>query len=291
MASILYPPEREKARPAFPREQGRKAMQRDKLTEIMENKRREVALRERPVSHAELSRLAEIRRRGPSFREALAHPGHLSVIAEIKRRSPSAGAIRELPDASEQARLYYNAGADAMSVLTDEKYFGGTIRDLWAVTDLLGERDDARPVIRKDFFVHPVQVVEAAEAGARAILIIVRALTDDEAARLRDAAGEAGLDSLFEIHSEPELERALRLDAKIVGVNNRDLARFVTDLAYTEQLLPQVPSGIVKVSESGIATGEDALRVRAAGADAVLVGESLMRSENVERLMRELQVP
>ncbi|HNX05634.1 MAG TPA: indole-3-glycerol phosphate synthase TrpC, partial [Opitutales bacterium] len=189
-------------------------MEKDKLTEIMEHKRREVAQRERRVSHAELSRLGDIRRNGPSFRDALANPAHLSVIAEIKRRSPSAGAIKELPDASEQARLYYNAGADAMSVLTDEKFFGGTIRDLWAVTDLLGSRDDARPVIRKDFFVHPVQVVEAAEAGARAILIIVRALSDDEALRLRDAAGEAGLDSLFEIHSEPELERALNLDAR-----------------------------------------------------------------------------
>jgi len=261
----------------------------DKLAEIMEHKRREVAPRERPVSHKELSRLAEMTRHGPTFREALANPKHLSVIAEIKRRSPSAGTIRELPDASEQARLYYNAGADAMSVLTDEKFFGGTIRDLWAVTDLIGGRDDAPPVIRKDFFVHPVQVVEAAEAGARAILIIVRALSFDEAARLRDAATEAGLDSLFEIHSEPELETALKLNATIVGVNNRDLSRFVTDLAYSEKLLPMVPSGIVKVSESGIHSGIDAARARAAGADAVLVGESLMKSANVEALMAEIQ--
>ena len=264
-------------------------MDRDKLTEIMENKRREVALRVRPVSDTELSRLGEINRKGASFFDALANPAHLSVIAEIKRKSPSAGQIKELPEASEQARRYYNAGTDAISVLTDEKYFGGTIRDLWDVTDLLNNRDDAPPVIRKDFFVHPIQVVEAAEAGARAILIIVRAITDDEAKTLRHAANLAGLDCLYEIHSEPELERALKLRAKIIGVNNRDLSRFVTDLAYSEKLLPLVPHGIVRVSESGIHTVADAARARAAGADAVLVGESLMKAEEPEKLLAAFQ--
>jgi indole-3-glycerol phosphate synthase len=264
-------------------------MDRDKLTEIMENKRCEVAQRVRPVGDSELARLGEMRRTGPSFYDALKNPAHLSVIAEIKRKSPSAGEIKALPDASEQARRYYNAGTDAISVLTDEKYFGGSIRDLWDVTDLLGGRDDAPPVIRKDFFVHPVQVAEAAEAGARAILIIVRAISDEEAKALRRAADIAGLDSLYEIHSESDLERALAMKARIVGVNNRDLTRFVTDLAYSEKLLPLVPKGIVKVSESGIHTPEDAARARAAGADAVLVGESLMRSEDPERLLAAFQ--
>jgi indole-3-glycerol phosphate synthase len=263
-------------------------MQRDILAEIMENKRREVALRERKVTSAELANLARMRRSGQSFRKALKNPAHLSVIAEIKRKSPSAGAIKALPEASEQARLYYNAGTDAISVLTDEKYFGGSIRDLWEVADLIAGRDDAPPIIRKDFFVHPVQVVEAAEAGARAILIIVRALSDDDAARLRDTAEAAGLDSLFEIHSEPELERALKLDAKIIGVNNRDLGRFVTDLAYTEKLVPLVPADIVKVSESGIFGIAEAARARAAGADAILVGEALMKAESPEKLIEEL---
>ncbi len=261
----------------------------DKLTEIMDWKRRELAPRLRPVSDRELARLADMRRKGPSFEDALRNRAHLSVIAEIKRRSPSAGQIRELPDASEQARLYYNAGADAISVLTDEKFFGGTIRDLWEVNDLLGNRDDAPPTIRKDFFIHPVQVVEAAEAGARAILIIVRALKDEEMRILRDSAHAAGLDCLFEIHSEPELERALEMDARIIGVNNRDLARFVTDLAFTERLLPMVPEGIVKVSESGIFGYEQARRAREAGADAVLVGEALMKAADIDALVRELQ--
>lgn len=261
----------------------------DKLTEIMQNKRAEVAARVRPVSNAELARLADIHRNGPSFEEALRNPAHLSVISEIKRRSPSAGQIRDLPEASEQARVYYNAGTDAISVLTDEKFFGGTIRDLWEVADLLGNRDDAPPMIRKDFFVHPVQVVEAAEAGARAILIIVRAISGDEAERLRDAAHAAGLDCLFEVHSESEVETALRLGARIIGVNNRDLTRFVTDLSYSEKLLPLIPDGIVKVSESGIHCPEDATRVRAAGADAVLVGEALMKAEDPEKLLQAIQ--
>ncbi|MBN1404290.1 MAG: indole-3-glycerol-phosphate synthase [Opitutales bacterium] len=261
----------------------------DKLTEIMEWKRHEVASRVRPVTDRELARLSEMSRKGLSFEDALRNPAHLSVIAEIKRRSPSAGEIKALPDATEQARLYYNAGADAMSVLTDEKFFGGTIRDLWDVNDLLGNRDDAPPTIRKDFFVHPVQVVEAAEAGARAILIIVRALKDEEMRILRDSAHAAGLDCLFEIHSEPELERALKMDARIIGVNNRDLARFVTDLSYSEKLLPLVPQGIVKVSESGIFGYEEARRAREAGADAILVGEALMKTPDVDALMQELQ--
>jgi indole-3-glycerol phosphate synthase len=261
----------------------------DKLQEIMAWKRREVEPRIRRVSDRELERLATLKRNGLSFAEALARPERLSVIAEIKRRSPSAGVIRELPDASEQARLYYNAGADAISVLTDEKYFGGNIRDLWAVNDLLGGRSDAPPTIRKDFFFHPIQVVEAAEAGAGAILIIVRALNDDEMATLYDVATSIGLDALFEIHNEEELERALEADAAIIGVNNRDLGRFVTDLEYSERLIPMIPDSIIRVSESGIHNGEDAARVRAVGADAVLVGEALMRHKDPEQLMEELR--
>lgn len=264
-------------------------MQMDKLQEIMAWKRREVEPRTRRVTDRELERLAAMRRVGPTFEEALARPGRLSVIAEIKRRSPSAGLIRDLPDAAEQARIYYNAGADAISVLTDEKYFGGSIRDLWDVNDLLGNRADGPPTLRKDFFFHPVQVVEAAEAGARAILIIVRALIDDEARVLYEIADAAGLDTLFEIHSERELDRALDLDARIIGVNNRDLGRFITDLAFSEELIPLMPDNVVKVSESGIHNVEDAARARAAGADAVLVGEALMRHEDPERLIADMQ--
>ena len=133
---------------------------------------------------------------------------------------------------------------------------------------------------------HPIQVVEAAEGGARCILIIVRTLTDDEIKALREAADLAGLDAIYEIHEEQELERALRFDPKIIGVNNRDLKRFTTDLAISEQLIPQIPEGIVKISESGIFDDEDAQRAKDCGADAILVGEALMRSEDVEALVR-----
>jgi len=257
----------------------------DKLSEIMAAKRRDLAPRLRPVRETELARFGALKRPGMSFAKALQRDEGLAVISEIKRRSPSAGAIAETIIAPEQARKYYNAGADAISVLTDESYFGGSIRDLWDVNDLLGHRSDAPPTLRKDFFIHPLQVLEAAEAGARAILIIVRALPDDEIKALREAAGLAGLDALFEVHSLPELERAVAHEARIIGVNNRDLARFVTDLSFSEEIIPEMPADSIAVSESGIWTPEDAARVYEAGADAILVGEALMKMEKPEQFI------
>lgn len=261
----------------------------DKLTEIMAWKRREIESRIRPVRERELTRLSEMARYGKGFYQALAEADHLAVIAEIKRASPSAGAIAAQADAVEQARKYTNAGVDAMSVLTDEKYFSGHLKDLWSVVEFLEEHGRTTPCLRKDFMVHPVQVVEAAEAGARAILIIVRALDDDDIARLHDAARLAGLDALFEIHSEAELERALNHEASLVGINNRNLATFETDLAFSETLIPQLPKSVLAISESGIRTADDAARVRAAGARAVLVGEALMRESDPEPLVQAIQ--
>jgi len=259
----------------------------DKLAEIMAAKRHALRDQIRPVRDRELEHLARMRSQGGSFREALARGDRLSVIAEIKRRSPSAGEIADAGlDAVEQARKYINAEADCLSILTDKDYFGGSLQDLWDIIEFLECHGRKTPCLRKDFMVHPVQVVEAAEAGARCILIIVRALEDDEIKALRDAAGIAGLDTLFEIHEERELERALRFAPKILGVNNRDLKRFKTDLAISEFLIPQIPDGIVKVSESGIFEPEDAARARACGADAILVGEALMRAEDPEELIQ-----
>ena len=262
----------------------------DKLTEIMAHKRREVAALVRPVSDRELVRLDETLPRPPSFSAALRRgDGRLAVIAEIKRRSPSAGAIRQNADASAQAAVYRAAGADALSVLTDEKYFGGSLADLRGVTDDFRRAPPALPCLRKDFFVHPVQVLQAREAGASAILIIVRALADDEIKALRDAAAAAGIDALFEVHDEAELARAAGHGAKIVGVNNRDLAVFKTDLALSERLIPRLPSGVTAVSESGIFTGADAARARRAGAHAVLVGEALMKAADPGRLIADFR--
>ncbi|MGA1205099.1 MAG: indole-3-glycerol phosphate synthase TrpC [Opitutales bacterium] len=259
----------------------------DKLQEIMAWKRQEVAARIRPVRDAELAHLCpwEHPRR---FERALRRQEGLALISEIKRKSPSAGSIAEGRDSTEQARLYYNAGTDAISVLTDEKYFGGSIRDLWDVNDLLGNRADAPPTLRKDFFVDRIQVLEAAEAGASCILIIVRALSDAEMGSLYEAANLAGLDSIFEVHEEKEVDRALACGARIVGVNNRDLTRFVTDLGISEKIIPQLPEHCVAISESGIHSVEDAQRAFACGSDAVLVGEALMKMRDPEPFIQAL---
>ena len=253
----------------------------DKLKEIMEWKRREIASRVRPLSEGELSRADAATPKPRPFLAALRRgDGRLAVIAEIKRRSPSAGEIAGDASATAQAQAYRAAGADALSVLTDAKYFGGSIADLRAAADPGGP-----PCLRKDFMVHPVQVLEAREAGASAILIIVRALGDEEIRVLHGAARAAGLAALFEVHAEDEIGRAVSHGAEVIGVNNRDLVDFRTDLALSERLIPLVPPGIVAVSESGINTAADAARARRAGARAVLVGEALMRSPDPAALV------
>jgi indole-3-glycerol phosphate synthase len=270
----------------------------DKLTEIMAHKRREIAPLLRPVSDGELARFDASLPRPPSFAVALRRADRrLAVIAEIKRRSPSAGDIKQNANANAQALAYRAAGADVLSILTDEKYFGGSLDDLRGVTGLFRDGPPAAgvnlsnppPCLRKDFFVHPFQVLQAREAGASAILIIVRALSDEEIKVLHGAAAAAGLDALFEIHDEAELARAVAHGARIIGVNNRDLAVFKTDLTLSERLIPQFPEGTIAVSESGIFTGADAARARAAGAHAVLVGEALMKAADPARLIADFR--
>ena len=251
----------------------------DKLTEIMAWKRREIAPLIRVVTEAELSRVDRSMPRPPSFASHLRRSdGGLAVIAEIKRRSPSAGDIKAGASSLDQAKRYQAAGADALSILTDEKYFGGSLVDLRGVTAWFRTQPAARPCLRKDFMLHPLQVLQARESGASAILIIVRALVDEEIKTLAAAAQAAGLDALFEIHNEPDLARALAHGATLIGVNNRDLAVFRTDLALSERLIPQFPRHVTAISESGISTGADAARVRVAGAHAILVGEALMKA-------------
>jgi indole-3-glycerol phosphate synthase len=277
----------------------------DKLTEIMTHKRHEIAPLLRPIFAEELAELNRALPKPPSFLQALKRPdGQLAVIAEIKRRSPSAGVIRENASALDQAHRYRAAGASALSILTDEKYFGGTLADLTVVTKdfakvIPAESGKSKPTgasglnalpcLRKDFMVHPIQVHQARQAGASAILIIVRALTDEEIDSLHRAAIAAGLDALFEIHNAEELKRAVAHQAKIIGVNNRDLAVFKTNLELSEQLIPRFPKGVIAVSESGITTPADAARVRRAGAHAVLVGEALMRTDDPARLIQDFR--
>lgn len=262
----------------------------DKLTEIMAWKRQEIASLIREVSLPELAAYNAMAPKPPSFAAALRRDdGKLAVIAEIKRRSPSAGAIAAGIAAPDQAVNYRAAGASALSILTDEKFFGGTLEDLSSVTTFFRENRPAIPCLRKDFMVHPIQVLQAREAGASAILIIVRALNDEEIAKLFEAAKFAGLDALFEIHNESELERAVKHGAKIIGVNNRDLAIFKCDLGLSERLIPLFPKHVIAVSESGIFTGADAARVQAAGAHAILCGEALMKAPDTAALISEFR--
>jgi len=262
----------------------------DKLTEIMEWKRREIAPRIRTVSERELSRLdASIPKPQPFIPALRRDGGMLAVIGEIKRRSPSAGEIARNASAVDRARIYQAAGADALSVLTDGKFFGGSIDDLRLVAARMRAFPPCLPCLRKDFMVHPVQVIEARESGASAILIIVRALNDQEIRILHGAARAAGLTALFEVHTEDEVGRAVSHGAEVIGVNNRDLSVFRTDLALSERLIPKLPAGVVAVSESGINSGADAARVRRAGAHAVLVGEALMRSTDPSAFVASLR--
>jgi indole-3-glycerol phosphate synthase len=210
------------------------------------------------------------------FAAALRRPAEVRLLAEVKRRSPSAGDIRPGADSAQVARAYVDGGAAALSVLTDRDYFGGDLEFLRAVRSAV-----AVPVIRKDFLIDPVQVWEARAAGADAVLLIARILDQPLLEDLHALAVELGMDALVEAHTEGELERALAAGATLVGVNNRDLDTFATDLELSIRLAPRVPAAVTYVAESGIRTAADVDRLGAAGVDAVLVGESLMRQEDL----------
>jgi len=236
--------------------------------------------RERPL--AELEHKVDLGREGRPFREALSQAG-ISVIAEPKHRSTSAGVIREGATVREIAQAYERGGAAALSALTEEDHFGGSLDDLReavAATHL--------PILRKDFTVDRYQLVEAKAAGADAVLLVVGALEFEELAELYVAAHELDLDALVEVHDERELEAALELDVDVVGINNRDLTDFSVDLRRTFELLADVPAGKTVVSESGIADRAEVEELEAVGVDAVLVGETLMRAPDPEAAVREL---
>jgi indole-3-glycerol phosphate synthase len=195
------------------------------------------------------------------------------VIAEVKRRSPSKGVINASIDASTQASAYSRGGASALSILTEPTEFGGSLQDL----------RDARvatslPTLKKDFHVHPVQLLEARAAGASAVLLIARALRPDHLRAMADRAAELGLEVLVEVRSEAELEDALAIDGAVIGVNSRDLETLVIDPSVTSHLIPMIPAGRLAIAESGVSTRADVERVSAAGADAVLVGSSISGS-------------
>ena len=258
------------------------------LDRILESTRAEIDRRRGLVSQGELERAAMQRlQRDPvrPFRAALEVPG-LTLIAEHKRRSPSAGLIRDGLSLKQVAQAYERGGAGALSVLTEPTRFGGSLDDLRAA------RSASRlPILRKDFVVDPYQVYESLAAGADAILLIVAALAEGELRRLRADATAMGLETLVEVHNGPELEVACAAGAEVLGINNRNLATLDVDPSRTFELLPLVPPGTVVVSESGLRGRDQLDELERHGVDAVLVGEALMRSADIEAACRALTVP
>jgi indole-3-glycerol phosphate synthase len=251
------------------------------LARILHSTREELARRKRAVPKR---RLVEMLPHGPtrSLRAALTRPD-IAVIAEFKRRSPSAGALHEGADLGEMVDAYGRGGAAALSVLTEGPGFGGSLADLRAAREL-----SELPILRKDFIVDEYQLLEARAAGADAVLLIVAALDTDELAGLHGAALQLGLEVLVEVHDRVEVERALAVQARVIGVNNRDLRDFSVDVARTSELRGAIPHGVAVVSESGIVQPAQLRALQAEGVDAVLVGELLMRASDPARALREL---
>lgn len=251
----------------------------NELERILAATRAEVDRRRRGQAAISLEGAAP---RGEAFKRALSRPG-LSLIAEHKRRSPSAGVIREAAALQEIVRAYERGGADALSILTDGPSFGGSLEDLRAARAL-----SALPILRKDFIVDPWQLQESAAAGADAVLLIVAALSRGQLCALHARAVELGLAALVEVHSRAELEVALDAGAELVGINNRDLTTLEVDIRTTFELRPLVPEGKPVVAESGFSRPSELKELARAGVDAVLIGEALMRSADVEAACRAL---
>jgi indole-3-glycerol phosphate synthase len=255
----------------------------DRLAAILNNKRNEAEAIE--GKKAEFRRQALLRNDFRGFRSNLFQPGIVTVIAECKAASPSAGAIVGKYNPVAQAKLYEKGGAGAVSVLTDREFFKGCLADMQKVREEI-----SLPVLRKDFILTEAQVYESVAAGADAFLLIVAALTDDELKRLYELGKTLQSDVLVEVHDLAEMDRALEIDADIIGINNRNLHTFAVDLKTTEQLASEIPSDCLGISESGIRTREDVKIVTAQGIHCLLVGETLMKDgdpANALRLLKE----
>ncbi|MFQ5733228.1 MAG: indole-3-glycerol phosphate synthase TrpC [Planctomycetaceae bacterium] len=253
------------------------------LDDILAHKGKELEAAKRARSEADLTaRIAD----APPVRDfagAIAAARGVALIAEVKKASPSVGVIREDFDPVPIAGIYASHGASCISVLTDERFFQGRLQDLEDVRATV-----AIPVLRKDFLIDPYQVLEARAAGADCILLIAECLDDCGLRELHDLAAEFGMESLIEIYEPDNLDRVLELEPKLLGVNNRNLTTFVTDLDHTLSLRRRIPDDVLLVSESGIRTRDDVERLQSAGVAGILVGETLMRSPDIGRQVDEL---
>ncbi len=256
------------------------AYQRERLPKIM----REVPLED-------LRAFASVMPEPLNFCKALAEPG-VSLIAECKKASPSKGLLAQNYDPGVLAQTYLRAGAKAISVLTDMKHFQGKLEDLRTVKEIIQSGEDeglpSVPVLRKDFIFHPYQVYEARVAGADALLLIVSVLSDPELQDLLFLTRKMGMQALVEVHTEEEMIRALELNPQVIGVNNRNLQTFDVDFENSARLREMVPSEIIMVGESGIKDSDDVEQMAKIGVDAILVGETLVRSKNVYETTRSL---
>ncbi len=258
----------------------------DALASILAGKYEEIRERAAEFPQAELERLAQSAPTPRDFTRALCNAvadGRVGLIAEIKRASPSGGLIRDPFEPAELAEAYCEGEATCLSVLTDGPYFQGSPDHLRAARAAC-----TLPTLRKDFIVHPWQVFESRCMGADCVLLIMAALSDAQAEELEDVARSLDMAVLAEVHDERELDRALGLETRLIGINNRDLRTLRTDLAATEELAPLVPADRIPVAESGIRTPEDVRRMAAAGARCILVGEHLLRQPDVREAARAL---
>ncbi len=252
------------------------------LSEIVAYKREFVAVSKRSITQLDMKEQAS--KAGPvrGFADALAGKG-CALIAEVKMASPSKGVIRVDVDPYEVAKIYESNGASCLSVLTDEKYFKGNLERLKTI-----RKQVSLPVLRKDFIIDPYQIYEARAAGADAVLLIVACLSMQQLIDFIEITSFLGMDALVEVHTEEEMARLEGVNARLVGINNRNLETFITDITTTGRLALQAPQGTLLVGESGIFTAGDVREIHRMGVDAVLVGEALMRDKNIGNKVKEL---
>lgn len=253
------------------------------LNKILEEKKKEIDLSKERLALDEIEKRLAVLPSGRNFKAAISKEHELGLIAEIKRASPSSGILRHDLNPVKIAQIYRAYGAKAISILTDEKFFKGSLSDMEAV-----RREVYLPILRKDFILDRYQIYESKLFGADAVLLIAEVLSRNELAYFLGICGNLGLDAVVEVHSEEDLKKALSVDSRIIGINNRDLHTFKVDLEITSNLIDLIPKEKIVISESGIKTYEDVMFLKSLGVKAVLIGETFMRSDDIGAKIMEI---
>ncbi len=254
------------------------------MDKIVEEKKKEIGAAKAKVSLEELiKKSGDFVGRLRGFKEAISQPGKINLIAEIKKASPSKGVLREDFEPVEIARTYEVSGACALSILTDKKFFQGDIAYLKTVREIVN-----LPILRKDFIIDKYQIYESVCAGADSVLLIAQLLSEKELREFSRLCAQLNLDAVCEVHNQEDLDKVLRQDLEIIGINNRNLETFKEDLQVSAQLIKRIPKGKIIISESAIKSSEDVEYLQGLGVNAVLIGEAFMRSKDIEAKLREL---